>query len=101
MKYLSHVRKENFLVDCSVSNSLYEGVLKVLGIYNICANDYAERAYGIVHRKHRYNQETVFIILSVIRYHLWSIRCMKTFGKDNQSIDQTIRKILGKLCLLR
>ncbi|OCT62600.1 hypothetical protein XELAEV_18043684mg [Xenopus laevis] len=73
----------------------------MLGIYNICANDYAERAYGIIHRKHRYNQETVFIILSVIRYHLWSIRCMKTFGKDNQSIDQTISKILREIVFIK
>ncbi|OCT62601.1 hypothetical protein XELAEV_18043685mg [Xenopus laevis] len=92
---------DHFLINCSVSHNLYDHVLTILGIKGICRGTYEERAYGIISRKHSLEKETLFIIFSVIRYHLWMSRCGKTFGREEGTMDLTVKKIQKDLFFIR
>uniref|UniRef100_A0A803JP76 Reverse transcriptase domain-containing protein n=1 Tax=Xenopus tropicalis TaxID=8364 RepID=A0A803JP76_XENTR len=91
----------HFLLECSVSRALYNEVLSVLKIGRFCRHTYGERAYGLVRGKHPLDNETFFVIFTVIRYFLWIMRCSKSFGGEDGTIDPTVKRILRELFFIR
>ncbi|XP_041420313.1 uncharacterized protein LOC121394177 [Xenopus laevis] len=92
---------EHFLVDCPVTKVLKHRLAEALNVPHIKHLSYADTAYGVLSVPHPLDIGTVYLIISVMRYHLWQIRCRRSISHENVVIDQIVKSVVADLGFLR
>uniref|UniRef100_A0A803K9P7 Reverse transcriptase domain-containing protein n=1 Tax=Xenopus tropicalis TaxID=8364 RepID=A0A803K9P7_XENTR len=94
VKYLSVVNRncpwgcgveesqEHFLQHCPLAKSVRSQVSRALCAPLLGTLGYAELAYGVSAQQHSHDHETLYLVITVYRYHLWHGRCRYSFGSD-------------------
>uniref|UniRef100_A0A6I8Q4Z4 Reverse transcriptase domain-containing protein n=1 Tax=Xenopus tropicalis TaxID=8364 RepID=A0A6I8Q4Z4_XENTR len=95
--------QEHFLIECPVSQSLRCLLARLLHLQMLRDLNYSEFAYGVVGagRENGTDKETLYIIIMVIRYHLWHMRCKWTFGQTKDPAEHVAKVIVNELILIK
>uniref|UniRef100_A0A6I8QUB5 Reverse transcriptase domain-containing protein n=1 Tax=Xenopus tropicalis TaxID=8364 RepID=A0A6I8QUB5_XENTR len=93
--------QEHFLVDCPVAKIVQCQLAEALKVPYIKRLSYADAAYGVLSVQHPLDRGTVYMIISVMRYHLWQSRCRRSFSQEDVIIDLIVKSVVADLGFLR
>uniref|UniRef100_A0A803JBH2 Reverse transcriptase domain-containing protein n=1 Tax=Xenopus tropicalis TaxID=8364 RepID=A0A803JBH2_XENTR len=95
--------QEHFLLDCVITKSLKSSLANTLHLGFLENLNYTEMAYGIVGREcaGAVTTETLYLIISVMRYYLWHMRCKLTLSQKREAVGQVTGAIVRELAFIK
>uniref|UniRef100_A0A803K848 Reverse transcriptase domain-containing protein n=1 Tax=Xenopus tropicalis TaxID=8364 RepID=A0A803K848_XENTR len=92
--------QEHFLRKCPLAKSVLVQVPQALCAPFLSILSYAELAYGVSSRRHNHHPETMYLVITIYKYHLWHGRCRRTTGASVKDCE-IVNSILAELRFVR